>query len=113
MPKEAPLKMDPKDRIDAAEPLSNLFHPCKEHEAKPGGFKGQDPKVFVGRLVKLGFLQPDGKHKEHMWVKVLKLGNETQLEGVLDNDPFYVTDYKYGDGVGFDVEEIETVVPPL
>lgn len=100
--------------LDFKEPIWNIGFPCEEHAPKPGKFTGQDPELFVGKIVKLGFPYKlkDGKEsKEHMWVKVLKLGDQTQLEGVLNNDPVRVTDYAYGDGVGFDVEEIEEVVP--
>lgn len=89
------------------EPLSNIGFVCETHEPKPGKFKGQEPKEFIGKAVKLGFQHPKGK--EHMWVLVYGLGKETQLEGILDNDPIRVTDYKCGDAVGFDVEEIEDV----
>lgn len=97
-----------------SDPTWNIGYVCEEHAPKPGKFTGQDPNLFVGKLVKLGFpyTHKDGKEaKEHMWVKVLKLGNQTQLEGVLDNHPLRVTDYAYRDGVGFDVEEIEEAVP--
>ena len=98
------------------EPLSNIGFPCKDHEPRAGKFSGTDPRIFIGRLIKLGFPFSNNngsQSKEHMWVKVLNLGDNTQLEGVLDNDPIRVTDYDYGSGVGFDVEEIEDVVPPL
>lgn len=91
------------------EPISNIGFVCPDHEPKPGRYKGHDPKDFIGLAVKLGFPHSGGKAKEHMWVIVTGLGKETQLEGILDNDPVLVEDYDCGDGVGFDVEEIEEV----
>lgn len=79
---------------------------CPEHSPKPGKFKGQDPTIFLGKYVKLGFTTKQGPI-EHMWVKVERLGDQTQLEGVLNNDPVYDTEYKCGEEIGFDVEEIE------
>lgn len=86
---------------------TNIGFVCKTHEPKPGKFSGQDPKNFLGKFVKLGFPSPQGT--EHMWVIVKRLGSQTQLEGALDNDSIYDTGYDCGDGVGFDVEEIEEV----
>lgn len=60
----------------------------------------------------LGFITKKPQYKtEHMWVRVESLGTHgTELEGVLDNDPVFDIGYEYGDGVGFDVSEIEQVV---
>ena len=92
------------------EPPYNHDFVCIDHEPKPGGFIGQDPSTFIGKCVKLGFPAKDDR-KEHMWVKVERLGKDTELEGVLDNDPQLDVGYACGDGVGFDVNEIEAVAP--
>lgn len=91
------------------EPLANIGHVCPKHSPKAGKFKGQDPKSFIGKFVKLGFPSDRGV-LEHMWVKVDKLGeNGDELEGTLDNDPVYEVGFVCGDGVGFNVDEIEAV----
>jgi hypothetical protein len=93
------------------EPLENIGIVCKEHEPKPGKFIGKDPSSFIGKFVKLGFITKNPRYKtEHMWVKVESLGTHgTELEGVLDSDPVFDVGYECGDGVGFDVSEIEQV----
>lgn len=96
----------------ARESVHNIGLACPEHGPRPGQFTGQDPKTFIGKLVKLGFPTDDQQYRiEHMWVKVDSLGTHgTELEGVLDNDPVFEVGYDCGDGVGFDVSEIEQVM---
>jgi len=91
------------------EPISNIGHVCPVHAPKPGRFAGQDPQTFLGKVVKLGFKTTDGKTTEHMWVKVDKVNENGELEGVLDNDPVYDVGYVCGDALAFQVEEIEAV----
>ena len=92
------------------EPLSNVGAVCDDHVSKPGKYAGQDPNNFLNKFVKLGFPSSQGT-KEHMWVRVSGLGTQgTDLEGVLDNDPILDVGFSCGDGVGFDVSEIETVI---
>jgi hypothetical protein len=93
------------------EPTSNIGLVCPEHAPKPGKYTGQDPSSFLNKFVKLGFIAKSPQYKtEHMWVRVERLGTHgTQLEGVLNNDPVMDVGYDCGDGVGFDVDEIEDV----
>ena len=102
------------------EPSSNVRPVCAGHSPKPmGGLEAIELGAFVGRFVKLAF--PTGKAEcktEHMWVRVLRVppkqGKKSRnLVGVLDNDPVYVTDYKCGDLVEFQVPEVEDVLPPF
>lgn len=97
--------------MSSRESASNFGFVCKEHAPKPGKYQGQEPSLFVGKLVKLGFpAKRSNGHEtiEHMWVKVEKLQDD-QLVGTLENDPFLECEYQYGDGVLFQVEEIEDV----
>jgi hypothetical protein len=98
------------------EPEDNIGHVCDHHAPKPGKYIGQEPKTFVGKFCKLGF---DGRKtsrsdvvvKEHMWVKVERVNDQGELEGVLDNDPvlYYENGLACGDGIAFTVDEIEDV----
>lgn len=92
---------------------SNVAMICKECAPKAGHFTGQDPKSFVGKMVKLAFRVKTPDHREtleHMWVKVLNVSVDDWLRGTLDNDPMMETTYRMGDMVGFQVSEIEAVL---
>lgn len=101
------------------ENFNNIHLVPKEQSSKPGKFKGEDPSRFLGGYVKLGFLvqipDTDQESVEHMWVKVdASLPDPPQnghtLMGVLDNDPILHCEYQRGDGVAFNVDEIEEFI---
>jgi hypothetical protein len=85
----------------------------------PGKYIGRDPKVFIGKHVKLGFaaVHPiTGQDTlEHMWVKVARVDDKLWLHGTLDNYPRLPNkgNFRYGNKVAFEVKEIEDVNPPL
>jgi len=96
-----------------SEPLFNVGMVCKDHAPQPGKFAGMNPETFLGKFVKLGFdaINPrSGKEtKEHMWVKVTHMADGF-LAGTLENDPILICEYQNGDGVLFQVEEIEDII---
>ena len=81
---------------------------------EPGGFTGQAPEIFLGRYVKLAF--PTGLENpshERMWVHVAGLykgDTGEQLEGIVDNDPRFTTDWQCGSTIAFNVSEIIEVL---
>ena len=91
---------------------NNIGWVCDKHSPKPNSIFFDRPfSWFVGKYCKLGF--PTGReeapHTEFMWVKVtehMQLDGKTMLVGDLDNDPLFVENYKCGDGVAFDRNEI-------
>lgn len=92
----------------------NVVFLCNTHAPKPDPkLHAHPPEYFVGRHVKLGFpaIAPDGSNvAEHMWVDVKSVTPEGRLEGVLDNDPVYDTEYANGDLLRFEVYQIEAVL---
>jgi hypothetical protein len=85
---------------------------CGDCAPKAGSFAGQEPKSFIGKLVKVPFkaFKPDGRQtKEHMWVEVLEAPALDWLKGTLRDTPFLQTDFDRGDSVGFRVGEVEEV----
>jgi hypothetical protein len=95
------------------EPLSNIGMVCPEHSAKPDPQYFEKPYCwFFGKNCKLRFPTglPEGKPQyEAMWVYVQgirEIDGTTWLVGVLNNDPIIVTEYKDGDGVAFERNEI-------
>lgn len=95
-----------------SEPQNNIRFRCDLHKSHPDPVYAEMPfDFFIGKYCKLSFPAPEGKH-ELMWVKVEKveeIEGKMMLVGILDNDPTLVTNYKYGDGVGFEREEIHLV----
>jgi len=98
-----------------SEPLYNIGLVCADHAPKAGKYAGQEPKTFLGKMVKLGFkaIHPltNKESIEHMWVEVtheIEDGDE-RLGGTLDNDPIFICDFRNGDSLAFNVEEIEDV----
>jgi hypothetical protein len=88
---------------------------CSDCAPKPGSFTGQDPKSFVGKLVKIAFdaTKHDGtKTKEHMWVQVREHSAGEWVSGVLVNTPFWKMNFRKGDQVGLKVSDIEQVYDP-
>lgn len=91
---------------------------CEDCASKPDpelAKKATDnPDWLIGKYAKLGFPAPGlgvGK-KEHMWVLVGKHiveDGKLAFQGILRNDPVFVEDYKDGDGVQFEPDEIEEV----
>lgn len=85
---------------------------CPNHTPKPDSQYFEKPfDWFVKKYCKLGFSTglSKGPNLEFMWVYVTHfetIDNKEMLVGRLDNDPLYVNDYKFGDGVAFDREEI-------
>ena len=78
---------------------------------------------YVGKFCKLAFpvastvvagsARQAKANKEHMWVKVIMLGDagDKELLGTLANDPVYATQWAYGDVIDFNRGEIEQVQP--
>jgi Uncharacterized protein conserved in bacteria (DUF2314) len=90
----------------------NVIMVCSDCAPKSGSFTGQDPKSFIGKLVKIAFkaTKPDGKQtREHMWVEVREAPALDWLKGILLNRPYFQTGFDNGDSVGFRVDEIEDV----
>lgn len=85
---------------------------CHDCAPKPGKFTGQEPKSFVGKLVKVAFkaFTPTGEQTwEHMWVEVTEVAALDWLKGILRNEPCFRCTFSNGDSVGFKVSEIEDV----
>ena len=57
-------------------------------------------------LVKAPFTRDDNGGNEWMWVEVMKWSTDADLEGVLQNDPFYVSSLKAGAKVSVHVADI-------
>jgi len=92
----------------------NVVSVCSDCAPRAGQFTGQDPTSFVGKLVKLAFksVKPDGvATKEHMWVQVQTVVAEDWLRGKLLNTPYFQTGFEKGNQVGFQINEIEEVMP--
>lgn len=92
----------------------NIAFVCSKHSPKAGGFKDKPTKFFIGKFVKLAFPVDEVPGKrlpnfEHMWVKVLRIEGD-ELVGELDNDPMYVTKYKFKDRVTFKAPAVEEVM---
>lgn len=86
----------------------NIGWVCADHTPKPDPQFFKKPlDWFVGKNCKLGF--PTGRTEapflEFMWVYVTG-SDEGSLIGKLNNDPLFVEEYKDGDGVAFDRDEI-------
>lgn len=86
----------------------NVGWVCPEHTPKPDPQYFDKPfEWFIGKHCKLGF--PTGRTEspftEFMWVYVTGQ-KEGFLFGKLDNDPVFVKEYKDGDGVAFERNEI-------
>lgn len=86
---------------------------CDEHRSKPDPQYFDKPfDWFHNKYCKLSFQgkNPDGEDcHEAMWVLVTgdqEIEGTKMLIGVLDNDPVYEMEYKCGDGVGFERNEI-------
>jgi hypothetical protein len=90
----------------------NIGWICPEHTPKPDSQYFDKPlEWFVGKYCKLGF--PTGRLEppftEFMWVFVT-VQKQNFLFGKLDNDPLFVEEYKDGDVVAFERNEICAVV---
>lgn len=90
---------------------ANIGWLCPDHVPRPDAQYFDKPfEWFVGKSCKLGFLTGlKSPRTEFMWVQVT--GQDTidgvrMLTGYLDNDPAYVRDYRNGDGVAFERNEI-------
>lgn len=97
------------------DPNDKVVMVCSDCAPKAGRYAGQDPKSFVGKLVKLAFdgKRPDGSDtREHMWVIVQEVAVGEWLKGKLDNTPYLVSEFKLGDQVAFKVSEIEDLLVP-
>lgn len=93
----------------------NVVMVCSDCAPKPGRYAGQDPKSFVGKLVKLAFdaKRSDGTDtKEHMWVFVQEVAVSDWLKGRLDNTPYFTSKFKLGDQLAFKVADIEDIIVP-
>jgi len=104
---------DPKRiNIKEAESMGNLAVIHKDAgEARRKKFQeeNKDLKIGVGDWVKMAFV--DGKETEHMWVKIKKVKDKDNFEGVLDNDPIVVHNIKLGDKVTVKRSDIEQHLP--
>ena len=102
--------------IQNVESPTNLGWVCPDHTPKPDPKYFDKPfKWFVGKCCKLGF--PTGRTEppfiEFMWVQVnlvREIDGKMMLVGYLDNDPYFVIDYKDRDGVAFERNEICAVI---
>lgn len=88
---------------------ANIGWLCPDHAPRPDAQYFDKPfEWFVGKSCKLGFLTGlKSPRTEFMWVQVT--GQDT-IDGVRMltgyNDPAYVRDYRNGDGVAFERNEI-------
>lgn len=88
----------------------NVRYVCPVHAPKPGKYADSDARDFLGTNVKVGFLAPDGR-VEHMWVYVIEANQEeNSLQGIINNDPVYATQYSHGQYVEVQTWEIEDVI---
>lgn len=99
------------------EPPENIGFRCDDCRSHPDpAFLNLPFEWFVGKHCKLAFSTGHpGITNELMWVtvtEVKEVEGTMLLVGFLDNDPIYVTDYSFGDGVGFERHEIHAVVAP-
>jgi hypothetical protein len=91
---------------------SNIRPVCEHHAAKPDPQYFEKPfDWFFGKFCKLRFPtgRMDSPMYESMWVKVERVQDhdgKPMLLGELNNDPMYVAEYKCGDGVLFDRNEV-------
>lgn len=100
---------------------NNVGFVCRKHARKPDPyFKTLPPDWFVGKHCQLAFpfkaaTDAAGMQsgREYMWVEVLSLGETPghELRGALRNDPIYAEDWKGGDWLEFNRDEILQVLP--
>ena len=80
-----------------------VYKSCGDERKRLWQKNNKDTVITTG-YCKLAFEQDD--MREHMWVKVIK-SNKGLYQGILDNDPIYVSNINCGDKVIFEHEDIE------
>lgn len=84
------------------EDQSNIFVTCADCSEKLYPNKGNFD-IKVGDSVKIPFVGEDAR--EFMWVNVKKVAGD-MFEGILDNDPVFITGIACGDKVTFAKEDV-------
>lgn len=89
------------------------------HAANPITFEIPDEwerkSLQPGSIVKLIFIpestQNGGPGGERMWVQVTENVADGSYIGVLDNQPAFINDLKYGDKIAFKPENVISILP--
>ncbi len=84
----------------------NLAFYCPDHSPAPEPYEG-DLADLVGKHVYLRFTDPEQREvtAELMWVQVTHI-KDGMVCGILDNEPFYMTNIRLADPVRCTREEI-------
>lgn len=86
----------------------NIVLICKECVEQVYPNKGK-LTVDIGKFAKLKFTGE--RRAEYMWVRVIAANKrKEEYEGIVDNDPIFVTSVKCGDKVKFKKEDVFDVM---
>lgn len=98
---------------EMSEPQNNIriaHAKCFDERKNVWQEKNKDLVIQSGDIIKKGFIDTHGK-KEHMWVKITKVIDQTIFLGVLDNEPIFCSQIKLGSECLIKREEIEEYLP--